>query len=159
MEGKTEKAMQEAKAEHADFFAREDWSAAEQASAQANGLLKQEKWAEANTALLKALSRYSKAKTVAHDGREAWLRNFQIHRDGMDKRFKALQEGLATAKLTAAQKKSFDESCKEIEDNIAKIQPQFDQGQFSDAENLVGRMDRRIWEVMQDLPGKGAAKK
>jgi hypothetical protein len=156
---KTEKAMQEAKAEHADFFAKDDWTAAEQAYGQANGLLQQEKWAEANTALLKALSRYSKAKTVAHDGRETWLRSFQIDRERMDKRYKTLKESLGTVKLTAVQKKTFEDDCKEIDDNIAKVQPQFDQGQFTEAQNTVQRMDRRIWEVIQELPGKGAPKK
>ncbi len=156
---KTEKAMQEARAEHADFFAKEDWTAAEQASAQANTLLNQQKWADANTALLKAMSRYNKAKAVAKDAREAFVKRIQDNKQTIEIRYKKLKDGIAAAKLTSAQKKIFEESCKELDDNIAKIQPQLDQGQFSEAETNSGRILRRIWEVEQDLPGKGTAQK
>lgn len=148
---KTEKAMQDAKAEHADFFAPEDWKAAEQASAQASSLLDQQKWSEANTALLKALNRYNKAKSMAKDARENFVKNVQGTQKTIEIRYKELKDKMASAKLTAAQKKTIEESCKELDDSIAKVSSHLDQGQFNDAQTLAGRTLRKVWEVQQDL--------
>ena len=155
---KTEKAMQEAKAEHADFFATEDWRAAEQAYAQANTLLDQQKWTDANTALLKAMSRYNKAHSLAKDKKEAFLKVVQNNQTTIDKRYGELKTKIAAAKLSAAQKKTFEEACKQIEDSIAKIPTQLNQGQFSDADTLSRQTLRKIWETEQDLPGVASKK-
>ena len=155
---KTEKAMQEAKAEHAEFFATDDWKAAEQAYAQANTLLDQQKWSEANTALLRALTRYNKAEDLAKGKKEAFVKTVQNNQTTIDKRYGELKTKIAAAKLSAAQKKTFEEACKQIEDNIAKIPTQLNQGQFSDADTLSRMTLRKIWETEQDLPGVAGKK-
>jgi hypothetical protein len=155
---KTEKAMQEAKAEHADFFAQEDWKAAEQAYAQANTLLDQQKWTEANTALLKAMTRYNKAQDLAKGKKEAFVKTVQNNQTTIEKRYQELKTKVAAAKLSAAQKKTFEEACKQIDDSIAKIPTQLNQGQFSEADTLARMTLRKIWEVEQDIPGLATKK-
>jgi hypothetical protein len=158
---KTEKAMQEAKAEHAEFFASDDWKAAEQAWDQASKLLDQEKWGDASTALLRASSRYAKARDLAKDKRGAFLKEVQDLQKTIDIRYKELKDKVAagSAKLSATNRKAIEESCKEIEENTAKIPTQLDQGQFNDAKYLAGTTLRKVWEVGQDLNGYLGIKK
>jgi uncharacterized phage infection (PIP) family protein YhgE len=155
---KAEKAMQEAKAEHADFFAPDDWKAAEQAYAQASTLLDQQKWTEANTALLRAMSRYNEARSLAKDKKEVFVKAVQNNQTAIDKRYKGLKDKIAAAKLSATQKKTFEEACQQIDATIARIPMQLDQGQFSDADTLARQTLRKIWEVEQDLPAKAGKK-
>jgi hypothetical protein len=158
---KTEKAMQEAKAEHAEFFASDDWKAAEQAWAQAGALLEKEKWNEANTVLLKASNRYAKARDFAKNKREDFVREVQNGQKTVDIRYKELKDKIAASsgKLSAANKKTLEDACKDIEINSAKIPTQLEAGQFNDAKYLAGTTLRRIWEVGQDLASFTGAKK
>jgi hypothetical protein len=147
---KTEKAMEEAKAAHADFFAPEDWKAAEAASAQAQGLLEQEKWSDANTALLKAMSRYAKAEEISKDKKEAFLREVQGIQSSAEKRLKDLKDKAASAKFPAAKQKELDEECKAIDENFQKVSKQLADGLYSDAKLNAGQTARRIWDVTQE---------
>lgn len=157
---KTEHAMQDAKAAHADFFAPDDWKAAEQASGQAQTLLEQKKWGEANTALLKALNRYGKARELAQGKKEAFVKEVQGYQTVTEKRLKELKDKIAAgAKLSAASKKTLDEECKTVEENNAKVTTQIGQGQFSDAKLLAQQTMRKVWEVQEEyFPSKGAKK-
>jgi hypothetical protein len=147
---KTQTAMDHAKAAHADFFAPEDWKAAETASAQAQTLLDQEKWSEANTALLKAMSRYGKAEEISKDKKEAFLRDVQGIQSSAEKRLKDLKDKAATAKFTAAKQKEINEECKAIEENFTKVPKQLADGLFSDAKLNAQQTARRIWDVTQE---------
>jgi hypothetical protein len=152
---KTQKAMDHAKAAHADFFAPEDWKAAETASAQAQTLLEQEKWSEANTALLRAMNRYSKAEELATGKKEAFLREVQGYQTVTEKRLKELQDKVAAAKLPAAKQKEVDAECQSIAENSAKVTKQLADGQFSDAKLLAQQMMRKVWDVKEEyFPSK-----
>jgi hypothetical protein len=154
---KTEKAMAEAKAAHADFFAPEDWKAAETASAQAQSLLDQEKWSEANTALLKAMNRYSKSEEMAKDKKEAFLREVQGYQTVTEKRLKELKDKVAATKFPAAKQKEVEAECQAIEENGAKVAKQLADGQFSDAKLLAQQMMRKVWDVKEEyFPSKSA---
>jgi hypothetical protein len=154
---RTEKAMTEARETGADFFAPEDWKAAETAAAQAQSLLEQEKWSEANTALLRAMNRYSKSKEIAKDKKEAFLREVQGYQTVTEKRLKELKDMVAAAKLPAAKKQEVEAECQAIGENTAKVTKQLAEGQFSDGKLLAQQMMRRVWEVKEEyFPSKGA---
>jgi hypothetical protein len=161
MIGKTEKAMQEAKEAHADFFAPDDWKAAEQAWDQASKLLDQQKWSEANTALLRASSRYIKARDLSKDKKEAFIKEVQGLQKTAEIRYKDLKDKIAAAgrKLSAANRKIIEETCSEIDASLAKIGTQLDSGQFNDAKFVAQSTQRKIWETGQELAGWTGAKK
>jgi hypothetical protein len=158
----TEKTMQQAKAEYAEQFAPEDWRAAEQAYGEAQARLEKEKWGEASTLLLKAKTRYAKARDLAKGKREAAILEIKNIQKTAELRCKTLREEIdANAKkLTAPRKKGLEEICKEIDEKIAKVTTQLDNGQYSDAKFLAQTTMRQVWEAQKELEGYvGGAKK
>src|SRR5512135_597308 len=67
---RTEEARQEAVNEHADQFAPEDWGAAEQSWQDASTQITAGKYGPASTLLLKAQTRFQKARDIAKGKRE-----------------------------------------------------------------------------------------
>lgn len=149
---KTEKAAEQARAEHADEFAPEDWRAAEQAWKDAQARLDQEKWGEANTALLRAKTRYEKARDIAQGKREDAIREITGYRTTAELRTKTLREAIEqNAARLGAKKKSLEDSCKDLDEKIAKVKTQLDNGQYNDAKYLAQTTMREVWEVQQEL--------
>jgi hypothetical protein len=146
----TEQARQGAVDEHADQFAVDYWTAAEKAWQEASSKLDSQKWAEAETLLLKAKSSYIKARDMAKDQRAAAITQITQAQQTATLRLKALREDPAVSKLSAARKKEFDAAVKQFEDNIAKAAEQLKNAMYSDSNNLFQRTTREIWEAQQE---------
>ncbi len=151
----TEKAMQQAKDEHAEDFASEEWKAGEAAWTDAQARIDKEKWGEATTLLLKAKTRFEKARDVAKGRRAAAIQEIEGTKMTAEKRCKALKETLDASgkKLSAAKRKEFEEACKTAEEKIAKVGTQLQNGQYNDAKFLAGSTLREVWEAQKELDG------
>lgn len=150
---RTEQAREQAKAEAAQEFATEDWNSAEAAYGEAQRMLEQKKWREADARLLKAMTGYQKARDIAKGRREDTIRRIQNNQKTVELRAKALQELYRSnlGKFSAARRKHLEETWKAFEEKIATMSRQLEQGRYSDAEFLAGRTLREIWELRQEL--------
>src|SRR5574340_995839 len=127
---RTEKAQAAAKTEYADQFAAEDWRAAEQAFGEAQGYIAKEKWADASRLLLKAKTRYDKARDMAHNMKDAKIMEIKGNQTTLEKRSKALKDSLYAggSKIPAAKRELIQDVCKEAEEKVAKISTQLNNG-------------------------------
>jgi hypothetical protein len=149
--GLTEKAREEAKGEYADQFALEDWSAAEKAWAEAEAALEAEDYRTATTALLRAKSRYTKARDIAQGQKDAMVKKVEGLKNTIKIRSDALMEGAGEMRLSASRKKDLEAVYQEFQDALQEITDKLDAGAFTDAENLAGRTLRKVWEAEQDF--------
>jgi predicted HNH restriction endonuclease len=158
---KTEKAMQQAKDEHADDFATEEWKSAEESMNAAQSLLDKEKWGEATTALLRAKARFEKARDIAKGRRAAAIQEIEGTQKTAEMRCKTLKEALDanSKKLSAAKRKEFEDACKSAEEKLAKVSTQLESGQYGDAKLLAGSTLREVWEAQKELDGLVGKKK
>ena len=146
-----EEARTEAAAEHAELFAPEDWSAAESDWQAASEKLDAKSYGDAYTLLLKAKTRYDKAKSIAKGLREKAEKDITLAQTTANIRLKEdLKENPAAQRLSAARKSTLDGIVKEIEDDINKVTALLQNGQYEDARVLIGNTLRRIWEVKQE---------
>ena len=150
---KTENAMQQAKAEHAEEFAPEDWKTGEDDWRAAQGQLEKEKWGEATTSLLKAKAHFEKARDIAKGKRAAAIQEIENTKKTAEMRCKALKDALETEgkKLSAAKRKEFEDACKTAEEKIVKVGTQLENGQYNDAKYLAGSTLREVWEAQKEL--------
>jgi len=146
-----EEARTEAAAEHAELFAPDDWSAAESDWKAASEKVDAKSYGEANTLLLKAKTRYDKAKSLAKGKRETAEKDLAAAQTTANIRLKKdLKENPAVQRLSAARKSALDGIVKEIEDSISKVTTLVQNGQYEEARVLIGNTQRRIWEVQQE---------
>jgi len=157
-EQRTKSAMEQAKAEYASEFAPEDWQAAEQAFADANAALEKGSWGPAQTTLLKAESRYRKARDTAKAKREDLIRGVTGDRKAAEMRFAKLKENMGKTKLSKSQKEDLDEACREIETNLGKLDTQLQKGDFSQAKYNAGSTLRLVWVAERILQGDAPKK-
>jgi len=150
---KAEKAMQQAQAEHADLFSPEDWIAAEKAWKDAQVKLDQRKYGDATLLLLKAKTRYEKARDIAKGKRAIAIKEITDLQNTIDLRCKGLKSGIDTKgrKLTAKQKQSLGETCKSVEEKLVKIKTQLDQAQYQDAKFLAQTTLHEVYEGEKEL--------
>ncbi len=150
---KTENAMNQAKAEHAEEFAPEDWKTGEDDWRTAQAQLDKEKWGDATTSLLKAKAHFEKARDIAKGKRAAAIQEIENTKKTAEMRCKALKDALQAEgkKLSAAKRQEFEEACKTADEKIAKVGTQLDNGQYSDAKYLAGTTLREVWEAQKEL--------
>jgi hypothetical protein len=144
---------EQARSEHAEEFAPEDWSAAEQAWNSAQEMLSQKKYGDANQLLLKAQTRFTRAHDIAKGRRADTIREITGLHKTIDFRSKTLHEDIDRYKgrLSVANQKLLEDSCKSVEDNAAKVLAQLDKGQYRDAKLLAQTTLRQVWEAEKDL--------
>jgi hypothetical protein len=152
---RTEKARQQAKDEHADQFAPDEWKIAETAWSEAQAKLEQQKWGEASNQLLRAASNYVKARDIAQGQRQAAIQEIENTRKTIEIRTKALKDEIAAnaKKLNPARTKSLEELLKGIDEKAAKIGSQLQQGLYSDAKYLAGTTLREVWDTRKEFEG------
>lgn len=147
----TELARQQAQAEHAEQFALNDWNEAEKAWDQAAQKLEAESYGEAYTLLLKAKTRYNKAKELAAGQRAQAIKDIEGLQNTAKVRCDKLKESIAAKRLSSSKKKEMEEEVTQIEQQIAQISDQVEKGQYNDAKFLASKTLRRIWEAEQTL--------
>ncbi len=150
---RAEKARAQAQTEHAEEFAPEDWKAGDDAWRSANTLIEQAKYGQATTLLLKAQTRFEKARDIAKGKREETIKEIKNTRQIGETRCKALKDDLEKAgkKLSPAKRKDFEDFCKSAEEKLAKVQVQLDGGQYSDANMTARTTLREIWDTQKEL--------
>lgn len=148
---KAEQARAQAMTEYAEQFAPDDWSAAEKAWRDASVKLEANSNSEAYTLLLKAKTLYDKARSLAQNRREAAVRAITNNQGTATIRLKELTDNPGVKNLSAARKKEFDDVVKQLSDNIAQASTQMKNGQYREAELLIGRTLREIWERQQEF--------
>ena len=157
-----EKAMEQAKEQRAEEFAQSDWANAQQVWEQAQSQLKNQRYGEAGTLLLRAKSRFEKARDIAKAKRDAVLKEAQELQKAVDLRYKALKTDVEgnVAKLSPARKKSLDDSFKDIDKGIEKVQADIEAGEYSQARTTAQTAIRRVFEAEKELQGYlGTSKK
>ncbi len=157
-----EKAMEQAKEQRAEEFAQSDWANAQRVWEQAQSQLKNERYGEAGTLLLRAKSRFEKARDIAKAKRDAVLKEAQELQKAVDLRYKALKTDVEgnVAKLSPARKKSLEDSFKDIDKGIEKVQADIKAGEYSRARTTGQTAIRRVFEAEKELQGYlGTSKK
>ncbi len=157
----TQKAMEQAKAEHASEFAPSDWEAAQQVWNQAQAVLEKQSYGEASMLLLKAKVRFEKARNVAKAKRDALLKEIGGQQKAIDLRYKSLKADIDAnaAKLSPARRKSLEDSCTDIDKGIEKAQAEVEQGEYVEAKNTAQSTIRKVFEAEKELDGSLGKKK
>ncbi len=152
---------EQARSEHAEEFAPEDWSAAEQAWNSAQDMLAKKKYGDASMLFLKAQTRFSRSHDIAKGRRADAIREITGLQKTIDFRCKTLKEDMDRykARLTAANRQLLEDSCKGIEDSSAKVLVQLDKGQYREAKLLAQTTLRQVWEAEKDFQKYVAGKK
>jgi len=158
---RAEKAKKQATDEHADFFAPDDWKAAETSYNDAQKKLDQGSYGDAQTLLLRAKTRYEKARDLAKGKREDAVREIKGIQGTADARCKALKEGIDknSKKLSAKRKGELEAACKELEEKIAKSKTSLANEKFDDAKYQAQTALREVWEAQKDLESAVGGKK
>jgi hypothetical protein len=66
---------------------------------------------------------------------------------------------LEKGELPAAQKKTFEDSCKEIDQKLSQVKTKLDGGEYQDAKFLAQTTLRQVWETQKELEGALGGKK
>ena len=160
--GRTDQAREQAMAVEASIFASEQWVAADAAYREAQKMLEQEKWREANTQLLKAMTGYQKARNIAQGKREDKIQGIRNTQKTVQLRAEALQQLFREnlGKFSPARRKEFEETWKGFDEKLATVSSHLEQKRYQDAEMLAGKTLREIWELRQEMEkitGKSAS--
>ncbi len=153
-----EKSMQQAREFHAEEFAPSDWKNAQQAWNDAQGLIAKQKYGDATPLLIRAKSRFDKARDIARAKREDLRREIEGKRKTIDTRYGSLRSTMAGENLSAATRKSLIESCKEIDIGIDKLKTALDQGDYTVANNTAMTTLRQVYEAEKEVE-KAASKR
>lgn len=150
-----QKAMDEAKEQHAEEFAQADWKNAQQAWEDAQTLIAKQKYADAGTLLLRAKSRFEKARDIARSKREDLRREIDGMQKTIETRYGSLKTAMAAAKLPPTIKKSLDESCGSIDKAIEKLRTELGQGEYSQAKYTAQTTMRQVYEAEKEIEKAG----
>ncbi len=150
---RTEQAMQQAKDEHAQEFAPDDWGPADEAHSQAQTLLEQKKWVQAGPLLLKAQTGFQKARDVAKRKRADFIRDVQSTQGTALDRCKTIREfyKVNLSRIPSPRRKGLEDACNAFDEKLAKVTSQLDQGQFQDAKTLAGTTLTEVLQTQLEL--------
>jgi len=150
---RTEQALQQAKEEHAEEFAPQNWGPADEAYNQAQTMLAQKKWREATTLLLKAQAGFQKARDVAKVKRAIVIRDIQSTKGTAEDRCKELKEfyGANLSRIPSAKRKELEDTFKGFDEKLAKVTSQVGQSQYRDAKLLAEATLRELSEAQVKL--------
>jgi len=146
-----QKSMQQAQEQHAQEFAPADWKNAQQAWDDAQALITKQKYADAGQLLIRAKSRFDKARDIARAKREDLRRDIEGKRKTIDTRYDNLKSSLAAQKLPPAAKKKINDSCQDIDKGIDKLKLEFEQGDYTQALNTAMTTMRQVYEAEKEF--------
>jgi hypothetical protein len=150
---RTEQALQQAKEERAEEFAPQNWLPADEAYNEAQAMLAQKKWREATSLLLKAQAGFQKARDVAKVKRAGYIRDVQSTKGTAEDRCKELKEFYKAnlSRIPSAKRKELEDTFKGLDEKLAKVAGQLEQGQYSDAKLLAEATLRELMETQGKL--------
>ncbi len=154
----TQKAIDEAKEQHAEEFAAKEWNDAQQAWSQAQAAVDAGSYSQANSLLLKARTRAEKARDLAKGKREELLKEVTGLQKTIDIRYGTVKKDLEAAKLSPKAKQEIENACKDIDQSIEKLKKQIDSGDLTPAKFTAQTTLRAVYEEQEALKGGGAKK-
>ena len=146
-----EAAKKEAMEQRAPNLAPGDWQKAEEAWTEAQELLLAEQFASASTALLRAKSRFEKARDIAKSKRDVILRDARNMEKTVGVRYGRFKEEMEGSRLSSKEKKSLEELCLEIEKGIEQFKAFFDEGDYTAARDGTNSTMRMVVEAEKTL--------
>jgi len=153
-----QKAMEQAQEQQAAEFAPNEWGTAMQSWKDADNLLNNQKYGEATSMLLRAKTRFEKARDVAKGKRDVVIKETQNIQKTIEIRYKGVKDSMAKAKLSPKAKASVEDSCKEIDQAIEKANAQFSQKEYNQANYTAKTVLRQVYEVEKEIEGAGKKK-
>ncbi len=150
-------AMDEALKYQPEVFAGSDWKDAKKTWDDAQALLSQQKYGQAGSLLVTAKSRLAKAGQIASKNREVVLREVTNAQQEIGTRHASLKSELASLRLSSAVRKSLEECCLQVEQQIAKLNSEVAQGQIDKAQATAKETLKLVYEGQVKM--EAAAKK
>ncbi len=148
-----QKAMDQAKEQRAEEFAPSEWATAKQAWDQAQSALARKDYGGANTLLLKAKSRFEKARDIAQGRREELLKEVTNLQKTIDIRYTGVKTAMQTAKLPAKKKQEILDSFKDIDQSIEKLKSQIGAGDLAPAKYTAQTTIRAVYDAEKAVRG------
>jgi Domain of unknown function (DUF4398) len=146
-----QKAMDQAKEQRAAELAPSEWRNAEDAWQKAQALISSQSYGEAQTLLIRAKSRFERARDIAKSKRDDLRKEVQGMENTIDLRYKSLKDNIIRAKLTPPRKQSLTDSCADIDKNIDKIKAEMEQGEYPRARETAQATLRQVFEAEKAL--------
>jgi hypothetical protein len=131
-----QEAMKQAADVFADQYAPAEWKSAKEFWDQAQDQLGKQQYAAAAETLLRAKTRFTKAKEVAQAERESMLKQVKDIQAHIESRYTAWKESMPPAKLSPAVKKDFQAACADIDKRIEIVTSLVSQGDYMQAKTL-----------------------
>jgi hypothetical protein len=150
-----EKAMQQAKEQRAAEFAPDEWRQGQEAWDEAQAKIQKGEYGGVSTTLLKAKTRFERARDLAQGKREALLREVQGRQKTVDLRYQRVKENMQTAKLSPQTRKELEETFAEIDKSITKFKEQMDQGDYTQADLTAQNAMHQVYSAEKTLKGAG----
>jgi hypothetical protein len=129
-------AMKEAVDQFADQYAPGEWKGAKEFWDQAQAQLEKQQYAGARETLLRAKTRFLKARDVAKTERESMLKQVKDIQANVEGRYSAFKAAMPPAKLTPAVRKDFQAACADIDKRIADVNTLVDAGDYIQAKTF-----------------------
>lgn len=139
-------AMDRAKAQQVDVFAAGNWAEAMKAWDEAQSQLSQQKYALAKPSLLRAKSRFEKAEQIASAKREEVLNEIRNAQRTSNSRFAGLRNDFAAARLPASVRADLEQCCRELEQQIEKLNMEVDRGDLAKAQATAKETLSKVYE-------------
>ena len=149
-----QRAFDQAKEQHAEDFASVEWKEAMKVWSEAETAAAKGNYASAGELYQTAKSRFDKAYNVAKARREVILRDVQGLQGSIDDRYKDAKDRLSKAKLSSKSKKEIEGSFEQIDQAIAKLKEQVDQGNYTQAKAAAEAILRQVYEVGEKIRGR-----
>ena len=152
-----QKAIDQAKEQHAEEFAAKEWNEAQQAWSQAQAAVEAGNYSQSSSLLLKAKSRAEHARDLAKGRREELLKEVTGLQKTIEIRYGTVKTDLQAAKISAKQKKEIEDACTDIDQAIEKLKKQVESGDLAPAKYTAQTTLRSVYDQQKAL--EGAAKK
>jgi hypothetical protein len=139
-----------------EAFAAANWQDAKKAWDDAQVLLSQQKYSQAAPLLVTAKSRLIKTGQICKDKRETVLQQVNQAQQDINQRHTVLKNELAAARLSAQTRKSLEDCCEQVQQQIDKLKTEVDQGDLVKAQVTAKDTLKLVYEGQVKM---GAAKK
>ncbi len=139
-------AMDETLKYQPEVFAATDWRDAKKTWDDAQALLSQQKYGQAASLLVTAKSRLAKAGQIASKNREVVLREVTNAQQDITTRHASLKSQLASLRLSSPVRKSLEECCLQVEQQIAQLNSEVEQGQIDKAQATAKETLKLVYE-------------
>jgi hypothetical protein len=144
-------AMDQAIEQQAEKYAYADWNNARQAWNDAQLLITARQYEDAGPLLVRARSRFEKARDIARAKRDDLSREIESMKRTLDSRYGNVKSDLAGLKLQTSKKKTLDETCLGIDKSRQKLNDELGRGLYVEAKSTAQTALRQVFDVEKEL--------